>query len=159
MTEQRSDRSHLHRLNSGTRSRPGHTFLQVLGILLVALIITVSANLNPARSGSGSHRQLSLPACSFKARLDIPGPACGMTTSFAHVTAGRPIRAFRAQPLGFLLFWGLLASGLFALIDLFRTRSVLGWLAERIHRRHLYLITVLWILSWIYKLHVFSGSF
>jgi len=133
--------------------------LRGLGVLLVVLLLGGSVWLRPDPEGYGTHSQLSLPACSFESTFGVPGPACGMTTAFAHQADGHFVRAFRAQPLAFVLFWVLMASGGLALLNSYVNLPVLTRVASRMHLRHLYLVLVFWILSWVYKLHVFAGTF
>ncbi len=81
--------------------------LEIMGIGLVVLLI-VAATLRPSPSGSGTHRQLGLPECSFKLLFDgKPCPSCGMTTSWSHLMRGQIISAARANIGGTML--GLLS--------------------------------------------------
>jgi hypothetical protein len=64
------------------------------------LIIGLSASLRPDPRGFGTHEQLGLPPCGFRACTGIPCPTCGVTTSFAHFARGEVAPAFRAQPIG-----------------------------------------------------------
>jgi hypothetical protein len=74
-------------------------------ILMVALfVLTASAWLTPSASGVGTHEQLGLPPCGMLAWLGIPCPACGLTTSFAHLAHGALFASLRAHPLGLPLF-------------------------------------------------------
>lgn len=70
-----------------------------------------------------THRQLGLPACSFKTltkglgpdKEGLPCPSCGMTTSFALLAHGDVWNSLRANAVGTLmavfcvvvLFWGV----------------------------------------------------
>lgn len=77
---------------------------------LVAVLVTAS-RLDPDPSGHGTHTQLGLPPCAFRARTGRPCPSCGMTTAFAWAVRGRLDRAIVANPAG-----GLLAPSCVALI-------------------------------------------
>jgi hypothetical protein len=51
----------------------------------------------------GTHEQLGLPPCTLVQWLGVRCPSCGMTTSWAHLTKGHMIAAFRANAGGALL--------------------------------------------------------
>jgi hypothetical protein len=72
------------------------------------LVLFVSRLLTPAASGVGTHTQLGLPPCGFLAFFHLPCPACGLTTSFAHLAHGALRASLEAHPLGLPLFLGLL---------------------------------------------------
>lgn len=79
----------------------------VFGMILIGLLITAGI-LKPNPEGSGTHRQLGLPECSFKVMFDgKPCPSCGMTTSWSNLMRGRIIRSVQANVGGTLL--GILA--------------------------------------------------
>jgi hypothetical protein len=52
---------------------------------------------------SETHRQLGLPACSFKVMTGQPCPSCGMTSSFALLVRGDVLNSLRANAVGTLL--------------------------------------------------------
>jgi uncharacterized protein DUF2752 len=60
--------------------------------------------LTPARAGFGTHTQLGLPPCGFRALTTLPCPACGLTTAFAHMARLEITSAVHAHVLGFPLF-------------------------------------------------------
>jgi len=66
-------------------------------------LLSVAAWLQPDPAGSGTHRQLDLPACGWMTAFDTPCPTCGMTTAFAHAAEGDLLGALAAQPLGAVL--------------------------------------------------------
>ncbi|MGE0533718.1 MAG: DUF2752 domain-containing protein [Pirellulales bacterium] len=76
--------------------------LAVLGLGL-ATLLAVAVWLEPNPRGRGTHQQLGLPPCSFVMLLDMPCPACGMTTSWAHFVRGQLPSALRANVGGTLL--------------------------------------------------------
>jgi len=65
--------------------------------------------LTAAASGAGTHEQLGLPRCGFLAWFEIPCPACGLTTAFAHLARCEFVRAVQVHPLGVPLFFLTLA--------------------------------------------------
>lgn len=69
----------------------------------VAAVWLLAAWVEPAASGVGTHLQLGLPPCGFRTLAGLPCPACGLTTSFAHLARGQLVNAWQAQPLGVLL--------------------------------------------------------
>jgi hypothetical protein len=72
------------------------------GSLLIALLVT-AARLTPSPRGMGTHEQLGLPPCTLVQWLGVRCPSCGMTTSWAHMTRGHLVAAFRANAGGALL--------------------------------------------------------
>lgn len=79
------------------------TSMAVIGGGLVTLLL-VAASLRPNPEGSGTHRQLGLPECSFKLMFDgMPCPSCGMTTSWSHLMRGQIVQSIRANIGGFML--------------------------------------------------------
>jgi hypothetical protein len=67
-------------------------------------VLTLSRLLTPAAEGLGTHMQLGLPPCGFLALFSLPCPACGLTTSFAHLARFALVASLRAHPLGLPLF-------------------------------------------------------
>jgi hypothetical protein len=100
------------RLKGSTRA-----LLAAFALGLVAVLV-VARGLEPDPRGFGTHTQLGLWPCSFKAATGRPCPTCGMTTSFAWFARAEPARSWRANPAGSLLAptclvmipWLLLAS-------------------------------------------------
>ncbi|QDU31302.1 hypothetical protein ETAA8_64550 [Anatilimnocola aggregata] len=76
--------------------------LLVVGLALGCLLVT-AALLPPSEYGMGTHQQLGLPPCSFVMWFDLRCPACGMTTSWAHLMRGQIIRSAVANTGGCLL--------------------------------------------------------
>jgi len=81
--------------------------LLVVGLVLGGMLIT-AAMLPPNRYGMGTHQALGLPPCSFIMWFEIRCPACGMTTSWAHLMRGQLIQSAQANTGGFLL--GVMAA-------------------------------------------------
>ncbi len=73
----------------------------------LAVVLGLACWLNPDERGFGTHEQLGLPPCAFRALTGIPCPSCGMTTSFAHVMRGRLLTAAWTNAGGCVLALGL----------------------------------------------------
>jgi hypothetical protein len=69
-----------------------------------AAVLVIARVLEPDPSGFGTHTQLGLPACFFFQLTSLPCPACGLTTSFAHMARFEITSALRANVLGLPLF-------------------------------------------------------
>ncbi len=75
-----------------------------LGVAVVCgAVLTMAALLRPDARGHGTHEALGLPPCSFVLTSGLPCPTCGMTTSFAELMHGHPLRSMVAQPAGAVL--------------------------------------------------------
>jgi hypothetical protein len=74
-----------------------------LGALSLLGLLAIAANLTPSPDGIGTHQQLGLPPCTFRALMGFPCPACGMTTSWAHFVRGRWFTAWNTNPGGAIL--------------------------------------------------------
>ncbi len=78
-----------------------------LGMLAIAgalaAVLATAVALEPDARGFGTHTQLGLPPCSFRAVTGVRCPSCGMTTSFAWMARGRWLSAARANPAGCLI--------------------------------------------------------
>jgi hypothetical protein len=72
-------------------------------------VLSASRWLTPSPSGMGTHTQLGLPPCGFLLLLGAPCPACGLTTSFAHLAHFQLLASLHAHPMGVPLFLGMLA--------------------------------------------------
>jgi len=88
----------------------------LIGIALGLVTVFVTAwQLDPYQPDGtprrlGTHVQLGLPPCNFQVVTGMPCPACGMTTSFAHLMRGDVVNSLRANAAGTLLATaGLLA--------------------------------------------------
>lgn len=83
-------------------------------------VLALARLLEPAAEGIGTHTQLGLPPCGFLALFSLPCPACGLTTSFAHLARLDVLASLRAHPLGLPLF---------ALVCAFWVRALRGVVA------------------------------
>ncbi len=88
-------------------------FLYGFAIAGFTALVTVSAFLAPNPSGVGTHTELHLPPCGFWAAFHKPCPSCGMTTSWALIMHGRPLRAVKTQPAGAAVFLAALGWWLY----------------------------------------------
>jgi hypothetical protein len=80
--------------------------LAACAVVLIGLLIT-AACLRPSSSGMETHRQLGFPPCTSVALFGVRCPACGMTTSWAHLMRGQVIESARVNTGGLML--GLLS--------------------------------------------------
>ncbi|MAC18122.1 MAG: hypothetical protein CMJ23_00290 [Phycisphaerae bacterium] len=115
-------------------------------------LLSVAWVLEPSEEGLGTHQQLGLPVCGFIASADMPCPTCGMTTAFSHAADGNLASSFAAQPLGMLLALGcavLVLVGTYTAV----TGSMLApFLADLAGPRIGWILVVLLILAWIWKI-------
>lgn len=88
---------------------------QLVVTVLWLAITGVGIYLSPDPHGHGTHQQLGLPPCPSVLFFDKPCPGCGLTTSWTSFIHGQFVDAFRAHPLGPLLY---LAFTFFALANL-----------------------------------------
>ena len=77
--------------------------LNTLLFMGATVLVATSAVLKPDPSGIGTHAQLGLGPCVFLEFSGLPCPACGWTTSFAHMIRGQVIAAWWTQPFGTIL--------------------------------------------------------
>lgn len=78
-----------------------------MGLLIAALgilaVLGIARWLRPDPSGFGTHQQLGLLPCTFRAITGHGCPSCGMTTAFAWFVRGRLEASWRSNPAGCLL--------------------------------------------------------
>ena len=91
--------------NEEEAERPGNWQRLSLGVIALGFvtIFVIAIYLKPDPRGFGTHQQLGLPPCTFKALTGFGCPHCGMTTSFSNIVRGRFDAAWMANPLGILL--------------------------------------------------------
>lgn len=77
------------------------------GLLAAALgmigVLGVARVLRPDPKGFGTHQQLGMLPCSFRAITGLGCPSCGMTTAFSWFVRGRLAESWGANPAGCLL--------------------------------------------------------
>lgn len=66
--------------------------------------------LRPDPRGFGTHTQMGLWPCGFRAATGRPCPTCGMTTAFAWFVRGEFARSWQSNPAGLAV--AVLAAGL-----------------------------------------------
>ena len=95
-------------------------------------MLLLAASLRPYHSGTGTHEQLGLPACTILAQTGWPCPTCGLTTSVAATAHGQLAVAARAQPFGVVIFAGLVTAAIAGGIELVSARPVFSRLRPRL---------------------------
>lgn len=120
-------------------------------------LLGLSAWLNPAGEGHGTHTQIGLPPCSWAAKLDAPCATCGMTTAFSHAANGDLLTSAMTQPMGMLLavtsavtLW----AGLYQAVAGVRLDRLV---ARLVRRRAVILVAALFLGSWAFKYLTWSG--
>jgi hypothetical protein len=133
----------------GTRTDQRWWLASLSGALSVLIVARI---LDPDARGFGTHTQLGLPRCAFQWLTGLPCPACGLTTSFAHLARGEFDAALHANAFGVLLFACVLASVPFAMWARLRNRAFFETLARmRIERVGLLLASI-GLLNWIVRI-------
>jgi hypothetical protein len=82
---------------------------QLIVTLIWVAITAIGVFLRPSPAGHGTHQQLGLPPCASVLLFDRPCPGCGLTTSWTATIHGQLTEAFRAHPIGPVLYLGLTA--------------------------------------------------
>jgi hypothetical protein len=129
----------------------------LLATLGAAGLLGLSAWLNPAGEGHGTHTQIGLPPCSWAAKLDAPCATCGMTTAFSHAANGDLITAAMTQPMGMLLALATavtLWAGLYQALTGVRLDRLV---ARLVRRRAIILIGSIFLASWAFKYLTWTG--
>ncbi len=126
-------------------------------ILFVALAVIVASRLlTPDPSGYGTHRQLLMLPCFFRALTDLPCPLCGLTTAFTLTARGRIVEAFESHILGPPLFAATvlvaLTSALALLPGMSRLKRSLSILHSPTLARWLFL---LFLVAWPLDLYLY----
>ena len=80
----------------------------LLASIGLTIPVVVAFQLTPEPGGIGTHQQLGLPPCSIRLLYGIRCPACGMTTSWAHLTRMQVIAALSTSVAGTL--FGLITT-------------------------------------------------
>jgi hypothetical protein len=96
-----------------------------------------------------THRQMGLPPCTFKDKLGLPCPSCGMTTSFALLVRGDIVNSLRANAVGTLLALVCLAYIPWSLFSVVRKRALFIASMERTVFALVLGFTVLMMIRWV----------
>lgn len=92
-------------------ARPIHRWIRIILIVLTVpwlfVFFVAIFLLNPYENEQalrmGTHQQLGLPECNFKALAGVPCPSCGMTTSFTLLVCGDVWNSMQANFAGTVL--------------------------------------------------------
>jgi hypothetical protein len=126
--------------------------LALLGLVLLAMLFTARW-LTPSPSGLGTHQGLGLPECSARMMFGVRCPACGMTTSWAHLTRGSVIQATRANVGGVLLGMAAMAVVPWALWSAWRG-AVPSWSpSEKTFALGALAIALITTADWLWRLN------
>lgn len=125
-------------------------------IAVATAILGIARYLRPSARGFGTHEQLGLPACTFLTLTGIPCPSCGLTTSFAYAAHWHWLDSFVTQPFGFLAFCLTALSIPLALYLLYRRVVWEQLVHARATNRTIYVLLVIYLLSWCYKIYVMT---
>ncbi len=138
----------------GTSERLGGTTRVLLAsfALGLTLVLVVARRLEPDPRGFGTHTQLGLLPCSFRATTGHPCPSCGMTTSFAWSARLDLLRSWRANPAGSLLAPLCLAMIPWLLLVSARGRPVPFRTLERPLVTMAVAVVALTLVSWIVRM-------
>jgi hypothetical protein len=121
------------------------------------LVLVVASLLSPSTSGVGTHVALGLPPCGFLLWSGLPCPACGLTTSFAHLARAELAPALAANPLGLPLFALTVTLVPFASLHTYKGTSFVHEI-ERLRADRAALILVLaLLLAWAARLAALLG--
>ena len=109
--------------------RRGTRCIAALVALGCLAILTIAVLLKPDPRGFGTHEALfGAWPCGFILTTGLPCPTCGMTTSFAELMHGHPIRSFITQPAGAVLCLATIGGLILSLYILLSGRApVVNW--------------------------------
>jgi hypothetical protein len=97
--------------DSVDEAKPIHRWIRMVLLILTVpwlLVFFVAIQLDPyEKNGAalklGTHQQLGLPECNFKAIAGVPCPSCGMTTSFTLLMRADVWNSLKANFAGTML--------------------------------------------------------
>ena len=118
-------------------------------LLLVGFAITLW--LTPDGRGFGTHEQLGLDPCPAMVYLGIPCPSCGLTTSFAFMGHGHPVRAFQSHYFGPVLYLGLVSYLALLLAFLIRGQRIRMHWPDWVPLSLLFSALAAYVLCWAIK--------
>lgn len=130
--------------------------LLLVGIAAVlALVLAVARLLNPDERGYGTHEQLGLPPCAFRAITGLPCPSCGMTTSFSYLVRGQLVAAALTNPGGCVLALGGAAMIPWCLASAVAGRTIGIRSPERAAIVTILVVVALCVVSWTIRVIFF----
>ncbi len=137
---------------SPLRRRAAGRFWAIVIAAVCFGVLGFAATLHPRAEGLGTHTQFGLPTCGFLMQTGYPCPTCGMTTAFAHLVRGHPLRSFLDQPTGFVLGVATAIVGVVALAAAVSGRAVwVNW--YRVNPvRMVWGFLILFFASWAFKI-------
>lgn len=119
---------------------------------VLSALLGLSCFLVPSPSGMGTHQQLGLPPCTVVQLLGARCPACGMTTSWAHLVRGRPVAAMRANTGGALLGVLAAAGSIWTLGSAWRGRWWGGPISDRALATSALAVATVILIDWLARL-------
>jgi hypothetical protein len=125
--------------------------LAILGLGLIAMLV-IAAVLSPNPAGMGTHQQLGLPPCSSVMIFGVRCPACGMTTSWAHLMHGQVIESASANTGGLLLALFAIAAGPWMLASGIRGQWWIGALEPQWVLAGSGVVMFVTLVQWIWRL-------
>jgi hypothetical protein len=125
--------------------------------MLLALLAT-AAWLEPNSQGLGTHQQLGLPPCSIRMLFGIRCPACGMTTSWAHVMSANLPSAFGANVGGALLALAATVLGPWSVLSGVLGRWVIRPPSDWLMIGGAFCIVAVTLIEWVGRLLATPGS-
>ncbi len=115
-------------------------------------VLAVAASLRPSPTGLGTHTELHLPPCGFYMVFHKPCPSCGMTTSFAWMMHGHPVKAIKTQPAGVAVFLAGLAAWFYLPFAWFKRRPFAHIFELKAFLPSTVLLIVIILTVWIWRL-------
>ncbi len=115
-------------------------------------VLAVAVWLTPDPRGYDTHTQLGLSPCSLPVTTGYPCPTCGMTTAFAWMGAGRPLKAFAVQPFGAAACLAVVAAAVLGSVQGLTGRPLLAAVPYR--PWWLWVAVGLFAGAWVYKIAV-----
>jgi len=117
-----------------------------LGVLIVAWFLT------PSSEGLGTHQQLGLSECGWITAVNLPCPSCGMTTAFSHAANGDLLSSFVTQPMGMLLAVGAAVTVVVGTYTAVTGSMLAPFLGGMFNTRVMWVLVMLLMLAWMWKI-------